>query len=284
VAWRRVQIRLPLPASIHPLDPPRSYQPDRNPTLERTFNAVPGRTAVGALSATWWIRSSEPGNYFIGEHAEVQLEDERGNLSATTLDATSLSVGATCVRPNTARLFLPILVQPRCQASDVPADIVLLLDQSSSLQPHDLEQTGQRAFDQDARVLAPLGSSRTAVEQALGRLRLTPGTRIEVALQAAVGELTGGRSLPGRRRTIALISDGVNTSPHGDEPVVTWGGLTRAKGITIVTVAIGDRPNHALLDALADRPELALTAATSGDLDSAYRAVADVAACDWYDW
>ncbi|HSJ98498.1 MAG TPA: vWA domain-containing protein [Myxococcota bacterium] len=129
------------------------------------------------------------------------------------------------------------------------------------------------AFSDDARVLAPLGSSRARLEAALDELaggfdRWLRGTNfgdaIAVAQQAlgddpeALGRGETG-AVPGRRRAILFLSDGEPTLPAGrDMPRqhALWSaGAAAAAGIRVHAFALGEaaRPGLDVFTELAAR-------------------------------
>ena len=302
VAVRAIYLSIRLPSAIHPLDPapgnhPAHETPLQDAPLEWRIKLNTSQTPDDTVVVTRRIAPSKPGTFSIGDPAELTLEDTNGDHADGLLEPEPLTVAANCVRPRQSTLYLPYLVQPQCIPSPAPADIVLLLDQSGSVGNDGLAMAGQHArafldaidlkrdrmavisFDQAVHPLAPLGSTRPILEAALGRLVLAPGTRLDLAINAATDALARAPSPVKRRRVIVLVSDGVQTGADGDAPVLASAKAARGLGIAIFTVALGNTPDRRLLSAISSDPRLDRSAATAEELTGAYRELADVTGC-----
>lgn len=244
-----------------------------------------------------FVRPTVVGPLQVGEGGEVSLSDSAGGLVATSVESAYLGVSPACPNTLPQTIFLPTARDEGCGQATLPADMVLVLDQSMSvgsvgkpmaagvarglIDALDLERDRVAivAFDQQARLIVPLTTNRQLVDQGLASLHLAAGSRIDTALLAAIGELNGPRAIAGRRRMIGLVSDGVDTGPGGRNAVIAVARAANEAHIGIITLAIGKAPDHSLLNAISSDPQLTLSAATPDDLDRAYRALAEVAQC-----
>lgn len=289
VRWLRV-VHV-LPEAMLPVDGLASEEPKPAPApaLDRTFQD-PAR----ALTITHQVRATLPGQFTLGG-AEVTLEDDAGRHATARLQPSIVVVSALC--PGRKPVYLPLVHRPTCVPQAAPADVVLVVDRSSSvgnagmleaatqvrgvLDALDLgrDRVGLVAFDQRASLVAPLGSSRAAVEAALSSLAAAAGTRLERGLRAGAAELAGPRSGFGRRRVMVLISDGIQIGPGDDSVVLAAAAEARGQGITIFSLALGSHPDLDLLTAISGDARRSLQAGTKDDPAAAYRALADAAAC-----
>lgn len=286
IRWLRVQHALPRAVRAVAL-------PGDGATAElavdRIFLAPAGQVALAHR-----IQTTSPGLLALAG-ARVTLEDDDGRHATADLEPAALLVSPWC-RHNPS-LFLPLLHRPSCVPQTEPADVALLVDRSSSvggaglatatahvhgfLEALDLtrDRIALIAFDQHALVVAPLGSSQAEVERAMADLEAAPGTRLERAILTGQNELTGPRGRPGRRRIMVLITDGVQVGPGDDSVVLSAADAARAKGIAILSLALGPHPNQELLEAISGTTGRTVPATTAGDLAGAWRTLADVAGC-----
>jgi hypothetical protein len=262
---------------------------DPAPALDRTF-----QSPAQAVTITHQVRATMPGTFTLGG-AEVTLEDDAGRHATARLEPATVVVSGHC--PGRAPVYLPLVYRPTCVPQAAPADVVLVVDRSSSVGDEGLKEAaahvrgvldaldlgrdriGLVAFDQRASLVAPLGSSRAAVEVALSGLVAAAGTRLERGLRTGAAELGSARSLPGRRRVMVLVTDGIQVGPGDDSVVLTAAAEVRAQGITIFSLALGPHPDQELLTAISGDARRSLQTGSKDDPAAAYRALADAAAC-----
>ncbi len=136
--------------------------------------------------------------------------------------------------PTPAPIYLPILNLRRCLERDIPVDIVLVIDASTSMRtltgagrPRiEAAQAGAKrfvellrpvdhaavlAFNDQTFLLSELSADRSALFAAIDRIETAPYTRIDLALDAARAELTGQRARPEARQVVVLMTDGQPT-------------------------------------------------------------------------
>ncbi len=201
-------------------------------------------------------------------------------------------------------LFLPIALREHCDPRKRAVDIALLLDASLSMgAPADeagasskleaaasatrqlldrlewqVDQAGVLSFNAEARLLAPLGSSRQAIDEALGRIELASGTEIDRGLREARAELGSERRRQGSRRALVLLTDG-QAEPEARERALSEAALAREAGIVVFTIGLGGDVDAAALEAIAGYPERYFEAPTAAELGRIYEAIVDLIPC-----
>jgi Ca-activated chloride channel homolog len=157
------------------------------------------------------------------------------------------------------------------ESSQVPVDLILMIDTSSSMADkievvHEAAinflrtlRTGDRgavvSFADGVQVLEKLTDERTKLEQAVHKTAAHGGTALNNALYVALREFGGATRADGplRRRAIALLTDGEDTSS-----VVSFDdvmALARKAGVNIYTIALqspqvgAPTPGHRFLSA-----------------------------------
>ncbi len=189
-------------------------------------------------------------------------------------------------------IYLPIVA--KCLASAQHSDIVLVIDTSDSMAGAKIEQARQAArtfvglldlprdqaavvgFNTTARLASRLTGDRGTLEAAIRSLINSPGTRIDVALLAATGELLSGRRRPQNRAVIVLLSDGAHNGDPAD--VLTRAAEARRLGASLYAIGLGADADRALLEQVAGR-ERTYYAADGAALEAIYREVAAAIPC-----
>jgi Mg-chelatase subunit ChlD len=197
--------------------------------------------------------------------------------------------------PVPVHLALPALYRNTCLPGAAHADVVLLIDTSSSMQEGKLvaardaasafvgyldlsrDQAAVIAFDAAARLAVGLSRDRAAIERAIAGLATASGTRIDLGLWAALGELRGARRDGRNRGVIILLSDGGQGGARGD--VLDIAGEARALGAQIFTIGLGADADAALLVEVAGAGARYYAAPGAGDLAAIYRAIAVTIPC-----
>jgi hypothetical protein len=278
-----------LPDAVQPGEAPDGQAPAGSPALERVL-----ASPADVVTVTHTVRVTSPGGFTLNG-ARVRLMDDSGGQVSAQLQPAVVVVSPNC--PGRRPLYLPLLDRPSCVPQALPADVVLVVDRSTSVGSSGLDEAARHlrgtldaldlgrdrlglvVFDQRASLLAPLGSSRADIEKALGKLTAAPGTRLERAIRAGQAELTGPRAGPGRRRVMVLLTDGVQIGPGDASVVLTAAAEAREAGTTILSLALGPQPNQVLLSAISGNSGQTISPGGGKDLAEAYRALADAAAC-----
>lgn len=186
---------------------------------------------------------------------------------------------------------------PPCVPLTQPADIVLVLDSSSSMDSFNKwpaahaaildfvaaaaappDQLALVTFAGTAGLSQPLTSDKDRLRRVLGQTRTNSGTRIDLALGVARAELAGPRHTPGRAGVILLLTDGVqNGAPKST--VLAEADAAKAAGALVYTIGLGADVDGALLAQVASGPEFHFLAPTAADLADIYRRISVAIPC-----
>lgn len=197
-------------------------------------------------------------------------------------------------------VYLPFLGRRHCKPTDHRADVVLLLDASSSMHEpaaggeiklqlaldagtafiDSLTFPGDRAavvaFSGRSEVLMGLSDNRLGLLMALadifGHVRV--GSRLDQGLAAAQALLAGGG--PGRVPVVVLLTDGLADPPSA----LAAAARARAAGLTVFAIGLGEGADAALLQQLAGSPDRFFPSPDGADLERIFRTVAIMAGCD----
>ncbi len=196
-------------------------------------------------------------------------------------------------------VYLPFLGRRHCKPSDHRADVVLLLDASSSMHEpgaggeiklqlaldaatafiDSLSFPGDRAavvaFNGRSEVLHPLSDHRLGLLMALadiyGHVRF--GSRLDQGLVLARDLLA--RSGPDRVPVIVLLTDGL----ADPAPALEAARALRAGGVAVFAIGLGEGADAALLEQLAGDRERFFPSPDGADLERIFRTVAAMAGC-----
>lgn len=219
----------------------------------------------------------------------------RGLGTYTPMPTATVSPTATATPAPTSAprpIYLPVVRRdPRPM---LQADVVLLVDTSSSMSPSRLsatraavtgffdlmnferDQAAIVAFNRSASVALRMTRDRGALERALAGLAVGQGTRLDLAIRAARDELLDINRPGGPRRNwenrgvVILLTDGAHEGPATD--VISEAFFTGNSGFRIYTIGLGPDADLGLLGRISD-PGSSVAAATEGDLAAAFRAI-----------
>lgn len=244
--------------------------------------------------------------------------------SATTTATPTPSPTATDVPTPTAsatpaifRAYLPLGVAEVCVADRRRADVVLVVDTSTSmlapgrdggrkidaaraaiaaflgLLAPARDRAALVAFDDTAAVAVPLTGDLGAVAAALGELAHHEGTRLDLGLAAAREALASAPPIGDGDRVpaVVLLTDGrpnrVPTPDGGgrqEDTVLGVAAQLKAAGARVYTVGFGDDVDAALLAGVASTPGDAFIAPDGAALARIYAAVAVAIPCGGAYW
>jgi Mg-chelatase subunit ChlD len=213
--------------------------------------------------------------------------------TATAIPTATFTPTATPAPTSAPRpIFLPVVRRdPRPM---LQADVVLLVDTSSSMSParlaatrvavagffdqmnYERDQAAIIAFNRSTSVALRMTRDRAALERALAGLAASQGTRLDLAIRAARDELLDIDHPGGQRRNwesagvVILLTDGAHEGPATD--VISEAFFTGNSGFRIYTIGLGPDADLGLLERIADTGG-SLAAASEGDLAAAYRAI-----------
>lgn len=189
--------------------------------------------------------------------------------------------------------YLPFLIRGHCLPATQRSDVVLALDNSSSMAGAKLQgavaaagrflsllslpadRAALVAYAGEAQVLSGLTGNPATLEAALLALRTGSGTRIDLGLQQA-GALLTNRSDSQRRPAIILLTDGRQSAP-GDVLGIARG--LRARGIVIYSVAFGTDADTELLAGISGRADRVFVAEEAQALSAIYAELATTVGC-----
>jgi uncharacterized protein YegL len=217
--------------------------------------------------------------------------------TATPSPTASPSPTATVTPRPLRRLYLPLALRRYCPpASRPPADIVLVLDTSSSMAGAKLAAALQAAsafvtvvnlprdhvalvtFNHQARLAAGLTGSRATLQIALASATTSEGTRIDLGLEAALAELAGPRARRGATPVIVLLTDG-RPNVGTIAAVLDAAARARAARVTVFTIGLGGDVDGDLLGRVATDPSGYTFAPDLGALVDIYRRIAEGIPC-----
>ncbi|MEO8084834.1 MAG: VWA domain-containing protein [Ardenticatenales bacterium] len=280
---------------------PISAQP---PALERSDGLSWSRAILPdtGFAGGYLIRPQAVGRYAVSRAAVARWTDALGTPHAYAFPTVEIEVALPTATPTTTptatpepfRAYLPALWRTACLPAPKPADVVMLIDTSSSMTGDKLAQAQTAAktfvrlldlprdhalvlaFDELPRATTGLTGDRTILEAAIDGLTIGNGTRIDRALEAADAALAPTRSDPNRRAIVVLLTDGGQSGPL--PPVLAAAAALRTNGTIVYAIALGPDADRALLAQIAG-PDRLFTAPTAADLAAIYAQVAAVTGC-----
>jgi Mg-chelatase subunit ChlD len=177
------------------------------------------------------------------------------------------STATATATPEPGAIYLPLALAERCDPQRKRADVVLVMDTSSSMAGRklaaardaaltfvglmDLSAGGDQVaivrFDSSAELVLGLSTELEAITAVLDALTARPGTLIDLGLLAALEELGSARRRPANLPVIVLLTDGRHTGqPDADRAAAA---RVRSAGIRMYAIGLGA---DADLDALRE--------------------------------
>ena len=257
----------------------------------------------GGITLTYAIRPRQLGCTNTSQRTEAEYTDADGIrrryvfpiptvcvVTPTPLPATPTPLPTTAPNP----IFMPIASRGSCLRIDQGADVLLLIDTSASMEGDKLAQAKLAArtfigqidlrrdqaavisFDDSARVAAPLSGDLEGLDAAVAGLEIGRGTRIDRALEAAIGELLGPRRNIKNRAAVVLLSDGAHSGPTGS--VLRAAAEAEILGATLYSVGLGEDVDRDLLELISTRKRY-YAAPDPAELTRVYREIARTIPC-----
>lgn len=201
-----------------------------------------------------------------------------------------------------APVYLPLALREHCTPDDRHADVVLVMDASTSmLDPvpsggtkidaaraaaeallallrFPADQAAVVSFDETARLEQPLTGDAAAVRAALARITHRPFTRIDLGVAEARRELASARHDGDQTAVLVLLTDG-RANPVGPEAAVAEAAGAKAEGALVFTIGLGADLDADALVAMASRPAWAYRAPDASDLAAIYERIGGEIPC-----
>ncbi|MFN2114281.1 MAG: vWA domain-containing protein, partial [Anaerolineae bacterium] len=191
-------------------------------------------------------------------------------------------------------VFVPVALKERCVPGQKHADVMLVIDASSSMAGDKidaakdaakqfvrgltlpLDQAGVVAFSSEAWVVSPLAVDASQLDAAIDELRTGTGTRIDLALIKATAELDGPLHAEDNSRVIVLLTDG---QQEDAEAVRAAARAARGAGVIIFSIGLGEDVDVDLLEAVAGGRAQTYLAPGPEDLADIYSSIAVQVPC-----
>jgi Mg-chelatase subunit ChlD len=200
-------------------------------------------------------------------------------------------------------IYLPILLREACEPTRLRADVVLVLDASSSMEGEKLaaakaaagrfvdlllppargdlpaarNQVAVVGFHAEAWLAAGLTADAALLHAAIDGLEMVEGTRIDHGLDVALDALWGPRHRPEHTPAIVLLTDGLQNGPV--EPVYALAEEARGRGTLLYTIGLGEDVDADFLARLAGSPSRRYLAPGPADLAAIYDQIAGQIPC-----
>ncbi len=223
--------------------------------------------------------------------------------------ATTRPSPTATATPILAPLYLPVALSEAPCTRTQRADVVLVIDASTSM--NELAGDGRTklvaardaarlfldrlrldagdqaavvGFNRDARLLVGLTDDRPALDDALARLETASETCLVCGLEAASAALGSDARRPGNSAVVILLTDG-RSNPRPASEAVEEATRLEALGHVIFTIGLGADLDDDALVAIASRPAFAHRASDGAALEAIYREIAVIlpgpADCYW---
>jgi uncharacterized protein YegL len=221
-----------------------------------------------------------------------------GTLTATPIpSATSTATATPSPSPTLPPppIYLPLTLKEACDPSRVRADVVLVLDASSSMNGEKFEaakasakafvramhlpdnQVGIVAFNRIATVASPLSRDASTLETAIDAIVTSPGTRIDTGLEAASDLIAGPDRDPANVAVIVLMTDGIQED-QAQRPLDLAAQLIAA-GVELYVIGLGADVDAGYLLGVAGAPDRLYLSPSPDKLVGIYEEIARVIPC-----
>lgn len=276
---------------------PGSAFPPPDKIQGRTLTWTLGEVPASGRVISYKVRPQQVGRRPTNVKASLTYQDAAGESGQATFPVPEITVIPA------RNLLLPVVYRNSCKQQR--ADIVLAIDTSGSmLEPAQAgssqnklqaavaagqsflnnmtfpeDQAAVVSFNETARVVVPLSSSRASLSFALNGLTTKSGTRIDRGIESSMAELLSGRAKKGHKPVIILLTDGRPTA--GTEAAALKNATSaRSMGFTVFTIGLGPDLDRTLLTQIAGKPGQAFFAPDGSALKRIYDQVAGKALCD----
>lgn len=289
-----------LPASIQP--PPAEVQ---GRTITWRLRDVP---AKDGLTLRYRLRPLEVGEHPTNVQADADYVDAIGNPARFRFPVPRVEVFVPTATPTPSTtptptasptplsrlIYLPLLLSETPVKRDVPIDIVLVLDTSSSMTGAKLDaakagvwyfldgvdlrsaRVALVGFDGSARTYLPLMNDALRLKVGAAGLVTGFGTRIDLGL-AMAAEILADRPDRSRDSAVILLTDGRHTGAPEDAEAAAR--TLRQMDARLVFIGLGADVDQAALERWAGDPAAVHLAPDPGDLTALYGGLARQIGC-----
>jgi Mg-chelatase subunit ChlD len=213
---------------------------------------------------------------------------------------TPTETGTATTRPTSISrpLSFPLLLKERCTSDKQRVDVALVIDASSSMTEDtslgrpkltaaieaavifvDLlkfdagDQAAIVAFNADAWLAQELTDDGQSLDRALDSIRTNMQTCLVCGVDVAADELAGERRDRDNTQVMIVLTDGLS-NPRPASEAVRRAVETKADGVVIYTVGLGDTLDFDALTQIASRPEYFYLAPDAEELAGIYQQIA----------
>jgi len=283
-----------LPASIQP--PPAEVQ---GRTITWRLRDVPSKDG---LTLRYRLRPLEVGDHPTNVQADAEYVDAIGNPASFRFPVprvevfvpTATPTPTTSPTPVPRPIYLPLLLFETPVKRDLPIDIVLVLDTSSSMTGAKLDaakagvwyfldgvdlraaRVALVGFDGAARTYLPLMNDALRLKVGAAGLVTGRGTRIDLGL-AMAAEILAARPDQSRDSAVILLTDGRHTGAPEDAEAAAR--ALRQMGARLAFIGLGADVDQAALERWAGDPAAVHLAPEPGDLTALYGRLARQIGC-----
>jgi hypothetical protein len=203
--------------------------------------------------------------------------------------------------PTPESIYLPIILKEECVPGYQHADVVFVMDASSSMLELtsagrskleaaragaksflDLTTAGDQmaivSFNETAYLHQTLTTDRDAAKRAIDAITPAQFTRIDLGLRLAHEELASGRHNPANTTAVILLTDGRN-NPEPVSSAIAQADAIKADGIRLFTIGLGQDIDAASLEQMASSPSDYTFAPDGEDLLRIYVQLAHAVPC-----
>ena len=293
-------------ATVHNVAPTVDIGADITILPDQTITFTGIFTDPGVLDTFTYDWSFGDGVTATGTLTTSHIYPDEGSYTVTLTvrdDDSGVGQDTRIVQVYQPKIFLPFVAYNSCHAQFNPVDVVLAIDASDSMMlptesggdtkfaaaklaaisflellPFTSSQAAVVSFNDAAILEHPLAADLDGLTAAIQNIELDTLTRLDLALSASRSELLSSRRVPSHDGIVILLTDGIPAGTTEAE-VLAEAEVTKAAGITIYTIGLGEDVNAGLLTTIATSSDHYYAAPSTSDLNEIYMQIANVIQC-----